>query len=434
MKYRLGAFILLAMWLVAANPSFAAAEGDNTSLRRCPAKEDKALKGEDILEAWRGSIGADKVTVRKEAIIDLMVQGILSAGLSRHLWFEGQAPAQFFTLNLSSAILHMAREKERRASDGDKEKRYLLQIAPEWISALLEFTEIYMPPLGILHKWPGDITVGVSWPLYDSMTDYDDAKYKIMADNRSRFSRMTDVQYGKIRNIVEPLLPEMRQLTGRNVTFVPKGDPREKTAEFARLRIVLTTYSYHLKRPRLGLGNMHSHTVEDYQGYFTSAVNFTPDSRAQVDGFFLTDDKDDIRFAVCYVNPDVGEVLLKALIQECLVRAMGLPEFQGIEEGSILANWNSDFEPPSDFAQDFNKEFMPRYVKGLPHAKGNPFPVEFVDERKIPKGLSDYDRGLLRALYCDALQSGMDARRIIEEISIKCNTCFSFLDTAEVQP
>lgn len=118
--------------------------------------------------------------------------------------------------------------------------------------------------------------------------------------------------------------------------------------------------------------------------------------RRHVEGYFLSNEKNEIQMAVCYIWEGHTIEILRGLIRECLLRSLGFPDpaypLAGIlsEELSMLGNWNGSTGP------------MPR----------------FPDYLHKPLSLTDADRFFLSFLYSPKIQAGMDymtVQKIIDE-------------------
>ncbi|MCL4677703.1 MAG: hypothetical protein KJ017_03810 [Alphaproteobacteria bacterium] len=118
--------------------------------------------------------------------------------------------------------------------------------------------------------------------------------------------------------------------------------------------------------------------------------------RRHVEGYFLSNERNEIQIAVCYIWEGHRPEVLRGLIRECLLRSMGFPDpaypFSGILSGqlSMLRAWNGPAGPLPEFFEYLQKSFV----------------------------MTEADRFFLTLLYSSKTQSGMDymtARKIIDE-------------------
>lgn len=195
---------------------------------------------------------------------------------------------------------------------------------------------------------------------------------------------------------------ELSGLTGLDISYVPKTD--EGSAKEGALRIVLLPQMYRpnniFKNGVFSIKTSYSfsvpgkkirHFIGGVQNFlFLTAVRFTPYSEKQVDGYFLPNADNTIGMSICYIWQGHAPEMLRALVRECMLRSMGLPDATAAQSRGYLDLWND----PQDFPRRF-KEPAIETIK--------------LDEYEIPKGLSEYDRYFLGLLYNPAIKPGMSA-------------------------
>jgi len=92
--------------------------------------------------------------------------------------------------------------------------------------------------------------------------------------------------------------------------------------------------------------------------------------------------------SLCFIWQGHPPEMLKALVRECLLRSMGLPDATALESNGYLDLWND----PQKY----------------PRRQKNPkIDTISVGEYVIPKQLSEYDRYFLSLLYNPVLNPGM---------------------------
>ncbi len=193
-------------------------------------------------------------------------------------------------------------------------------------------------------------------------------------------------------------IPLLAKLTGLPVSYIPH---EEETIEHpANLRIViadnLVEWKNALKRAsvlpsgelstvKMEIGHLKLFTVPTaieftpLQSLLVSAVNFTPYSDQQVDGFFLPAADNSIGMSFCFIGNKSDPDILRTLVRECLVRSLGLPGAPRIAPSMILGLWN---ERTSNLAQ------WQRWVPETPE-------------------ITEFDRFMIGLLYNPAIKPGM---------------------------
>ncbi|GJL49763.1 MAG: hypothetical protein NPIRA01_09900 [Nitrospirales bacterium] len=126
--------------------------------------------------------------------------------------------------------------------------------------------------------------------------------------------------------------------------------------------------------------------TEDFRSFYGAEKKiktgfvYTAEAEKQVDGYFLTNSKNEIQMAFCYIWSGHPVEMLDALMQECVLRSLGFPEATITTPYSLLGLWN---EP---------EHWLPADKPLL----------------EIPSKLSEFDRYMLKILYSPELKPGMD--------------------------
>jgi|GEM_PF-2792266 len=134
-----------------------------------------------------------------------------------------------------------------------------------------------------------------------------------------------------------------------------------------------------------GLSATYTHSFrDDFEQYLTTRVVFTAGSEQQVDGYLLPAADNSIGMAFCFINAFHPPEILQALVRECLVRSMGLPESSDTRSvyyrHAITSLWNDPLTKP----QRENRNLF-----------------------KAPPEMTVLDQHLLRTLYHPAIKPGM---------------------------
>lgn len=316
------------------------------------------------------------------------------------------------------------------------------KLQPEWFAQLVH-PDTSDLRLNTLHKWTQRIRISVQWPYglnvwppFDNPLPADHFLDALIADH------------------VNMLLPELAKTTGLNISFMSRD--AESEGNFANIRIVyksqfcsfvnsfketncepwsaLAGYGYH---PPAHRTFHHWLTMKGHElDLWRTIIPFTPDRRAQVDGMFFLDGNNNIDFAVCTILTIQPETMIRALITECLLRALGLPGIASIEDEQVLRSalgpWNTRHEPYAllDYLDGaranergmslddfFSEEILKKEIwkdvnrpswwtnSGKSLAR---FRDEITKSENLPAEPTAYDLFMLRLLYQPSMQSGMD--------------------------
>jgi hypothetical protein len=236
-----------------------------------------------------------------------------------------------------------------------------------------------------LHRWEGnEITIGVDWPPQPRTRQYPGERPPVSAFSQGLFA-----SWLQIEQQVRPLIPVLQKMTGKKVTFVPPGDPREYTADFARIRIIpVRTVGFKMTRRDAHAPPPGDWDILENEYQFWGGVPFSEDMDYQPDGYLLPHYDGSLGMAVCKIYPGYTEPVEKAMVSECLMRALGFPGVSTITETtSVLTPWNANFRANLD-------PDLSAYYKFL-----------------------KYDRLLIKLLYCPAVKSGMTVKEATEALS-----------------
>lgn len=126
-------------------------------------------------------------------------------------------------------------------------------------------------------------------------------------------------------------------------------------------------------------------------------IPFTPKSERQVEGHFFINPKNEIQAAVCYIPAFVAQDIQAHLIDECLLRSMGIPDpvlaFEGLDNQPrfLLGYWH-----------DLDKWTFQRKQR-LEHGK-----------LAGVSGITDVDLLLLKILYQPEVKTGMTMKQFFQ--------------------
>lgn len=218
-------------------------------------------------------------------------------------------------------------------------------------------------------------------------------------------NRYRDNQF--VQNIIAPEIekniPLLKRATGLDLKYVPAY--QDNADDVAEIRIIIANSDNNrhpwitpFKDGRMlmhdpdvkgDMGNVDERKIvgrdyiylrEQVESALSTAVYFTPYSYQQVDGYILPNADNSIGMAFCYLNENLKEDVIKKLIQECLVRSLGLTSAYGFDKG-VLSLWNDSF-------------FQPKHLR------------QYHDSQAVT-GISDFDLEMLSILYRKDIQPGM---------------------------
>lgn len=311
---------------------------------------------------------------------------------------------------------------------GHSEANYWLSLIEDetpWIAPFVARMGKDLPKDNVIHKWKGDISIGFDIPPYGKKCEKVAAGrhcvnwYSYAGGDDGVFD---GDMYKTLEAQVLSLIPDMEVATKRRVTFIRNDTAEEKSRKHAKIRIVWmrgNAQKNYFKSfyPACNSDSCSVSSAGWYakiREYLWGAVPFTPDARAQLDGYLLPYGDNNIGLAICRINPLVGADLVKSLVTECLIRSLG---FTGLleEADSALGRWNKAHEPHSMRVGIDEGAYLPR---GHRYFSTQPFPHELTNKDNLKLSLSEKDRRLVRLLYCDDIQSGMtpeDVRKVLQE-------------------
>lgn len=272
-----------------------------------------------------------------------------------------------------------------------------------------------LPHLGVINKWETPVNVGFYLPQY-------------YYGKRDGF---TDHNIDKIKSFAEMSVKELSEITGLQIGIYELEDERDKTEDFARIRIVPLKNNLiknYFKSYRIYRGSHYMWPegvfVPMYQDSLIGMVEYTPDTLSQVDGYFIPEVDDSIGLAVCNIYPYQEDYVLKALVQECLLRSLGLPSISPNTEKTLLGHWNKAHDK-------YSKREMTDKNAHFPQKGGNitidfpaSYPSDLSDKEAVPEDITAYDKAMLKLLYCPDIKAGMDMNILLKTL-FESNSCFT---------
>jgi hypothetical protein len=227
----------------------------------------------------------------------------------------------------------------------------------------------------------------------------------------------------RLQKTITPLLPHISETVSRiNATLKPiidkdalQFDPAAYTYQEAegrgRIHIMFFTdrsayeRSQYIKRSKLIVEYRSTIPVKkeepkvylELDRHIPYPITFTPQSEKQVEGHFFVNTQNEIQAAVCYIPVFVAQEMQQHLIDECLLRSMGIPdpimnrEYSDIMPRFLLSYWN-----------DFDKW---AHLRQISLKRG---------ELAGGSGMTDVDLLLLKILYQPEVKTGMTIKQFFQ--------------------
>lgn len=246
------------------------------------------------------------------------------------------------------------------------------------------------PRFYAINKWTKPIKVVFGFP--NDLKPYADYKGVETQSNLYSFFRTSQKPevYKFAETVVQPFLKTVEDLTGLPATYIAQEDKDD----LGNLRIVFTNgtpmWETPFKLTSSGI-MVRPHTPNVlFRGflerqYMNTAVHFTPGALQQVDGYIIPNADNSIGMTFCYIWEGHSEALMKALIQECMLRSLGLPgETPSKKSSGLLGYWN----------------------------KGEKKGVADEAQQDISVPITKLERDVIRFLYSDKVKTGMTAMDI----------------------
>lgn len=309
-----------------------------------------------------------------------------------------------------------------------------------WLYEYL-YREIGTPRVNVINKWTNPVRISIGYPnglkpydwqegdglscsegacvlkgTYINEPSVEEQWVNNYNNPESQKNRYRDNKF--VQNIIVPEIekniPLLRQATGLDMKYVPAH--QDNADDVAEIRIIIANSDSNrqpwltpFKEGRMlmhdpdvkgRLGNVDEYKIDgrDYiyfreqvESALSTAVYFTPYSYQQVDGYILPNADNSIGMAFCYLNKDLNEDIIKRLLQECLVRSLGLTNAYGFDKG-VLSLWNDSF-------------FQPKHLR------------QYHDSQAVT-GVSDFDLRMLGILYRKDIEPGMsvyDVQRLFNK-------------------
>lgn len=345
-----------------------------------------------------------------------VIRDFLEIAFSKSFWIEGVSS------NYKELFSEMLKNYSQRADAPPKVLKpgdghgvtANMSLYQNWLAKEFFRDPLDYPREGAINKWIGEISIGIDWPHYEGGKPNIDGK-SISHSSEKPEGKMRSAlvdSYPAIQEQIEALIPQIKSMTGLPVKFIGPNDAEDHTSHFARIRIVPTMFLYpkYFKKPTGELTPDAYPMMSYYEYMFLERVSFTPALAAQANGYLLPASNNSLDMTVCKVDPRVGDDLMKALVTECLIRSLGLPEVSTVSNDVVLGSWNKDFEEDMKSVAD----------KDL---RAFQFPVEKVDKKKLHFFFTPYDEMMARILYCPDIKPGMSKYQVLAVLA-RSDKCF----------
>lgn len=298
----------------------------------------------------------------------------------------------------------------------------------------------------VLSRWETeDITIGIDWPRYVPGEE-GQKRYEYYARKRN-YSTQYSIEnaanyYPRFIKAIKDQLELLSQVTGKTIRLIEPSDIQDGSEGYARLRIIP---SYVRDRRVANPGPGYRFHPQIFESTLFNGILFESFTSTYFDGYLLPRQNYVVDMAVCKVDPSLDDALFIALVNECMVRSLGLPSISASER-SLLSLWHTKDESPLGMSmyafksgRDIYESKIYRGDDERLEAEGKLHEAERRRRGKvwivIPKktllafgGLPAYDQALLRLLYCPDIKSGMSVEQV-EEVLNKDSRCFEGLNS-----
>ncbi len=266
-----------------------------------------------------------------------------------------------------------------------------------------------LPRHGVLNKWKGDVSVAIGWPSVGEIND----SYSVADISQDHF----------FHKIVSGRVSSLKEKTGIKLRYIDSKEDAAAGELFAKIRIIPILGTGLFNDYKVDVVGAGQHSISNINSFnrIPGAVEFTPLSRAQVYGMYVPDVEGSISFASCRILISLPAKMISALVEECLIRSLGLPALsERAPHGSRLSEWNSKANAASKLPIYDGEEARDPFS----HLRQKIDKDNQVDLREVGgSGYSDYDIKMLSILYCPSLKLGQDKVSTLYTL-MKSDDCF----------
>lgn len=228
-------------------------------------------------------------------------------------------------------------------------------------------------------KWSSDVTIGLGWPRYTTSTAAPTPQAEIEPEKRAFLEAS-----------IESAIPLLKEATGLQVSYVSPDDPRERQNNYAKVRIVLANSwiprAEHLSYPYIA-------SPDYFERWLWSGIHFESSLIHRptiMDGYILPNSDNTPGLVVCKIRAFATGNVLRTALNECLIRAFGLPGLSNRFATSILGDWISMRKI--------------EYLDGTTSIS--------LGDNSASDAIPAYDLKILRLLYCKRVMPGADKNEI----------------------
>lgn len=280
-----------------------------------------------------------------------------------------------------------------------------------------------------IHKWVQPIRIGFIMPRIrnngvrlepNPAQPSPKTKTKWLADewiniyrNEYSHAHVYNIPYvKKIEVQAQKLAPKVAELTGLPVD-VMTFDDFENTDKHAIANIsiypVFLPSSNLFREPLSAAGIGYGFKMPNDERRFPNAIRFTRNEKSQVEGYLLLDRYGNINNAVCKIWWNHSEAMVRALVTECLVRALGLHNVSGLVNDAVVSDWNRAHDKYGRIpAKGWDwTDFEPEQIDISDVAKWRDAVDARTDHSMLRDSFSPYDELMVRALYDSRIKSRM---------------------------
>lgn len=257
-----------------------------------------------------------------------------------------------------------------------------------------------VPPFPAINKWDTNISIGFGWPTFLVNLNFPTSPLNAQVPS-------------DVLEYVKEAATSLSSMVGHEVkVYTPSN---ETSKEHGKLRIVflddMRNSRSHFKLDRavstLPFDDNRNNFTHGIEPAFIGAVEFTHESRSQVEGYILPSPSGSIERAVCYIWSGHSASMRKSLVLECMLRSMGLPGYSYANMSGLLGNWNAVNEAIS---KKTSLDGFPPSEKLSQNHQESHAPID------VAADITNLDKLFVRILYRSNIKAGDSYNTALQKV------------------
>lgn len=253
-----------------------------------------------------------------------------------------------------------------------------------------------LPRLLVVNKWTGPVQVILGMPNDLKLAKNDkSASYRFSLNQEDLKEKINKVDITPYIEFITDLSKKLGSLASLNINYISNQD--EVVGEFSGVHINFVALpdrdeNKSIFKVGLSVTSITSYSTQPIsfrdvaEKHIKTGFPFTSVSSKQVDGYILSNSKNEIQAAVCYIWIGHEPEMIKALVRECLIRSLGFPGVlrMGFAQRPVPASYLTLWNDPEKWSESYRSQV------------------------KHPADVSEFDQYMIRTLYNPAIKPGMD--------------------------